>query len=140
MACPYFRPREPLGGSAELAAILPLGAAWAGICQAASEPAVPEATQLMPFCNLGYARGSCSRFADEGGPDAVRFAVSQHTEDFVQLSFVLERDHRPHAHGTLTFDIHRGMLTDPPAGEIFRAQALAYLSRYLQRKNHVVVR
>ena len=78
---------------------------------------------------MGYARQSCSHFPQADGPDAVRFLVSSQLDETVQIAFVVERDHRPYQHGTFAS-------SDAPnlSGDVFRAQACAYLSSYLRRK------
>ena len=53
--------------------------------------------------NLGYARGVCSRFPDDAGPDAIRFTVSHDDGDTLRLYYVAERDHHPFTHGALEY-------------------------------------
>lgn len=142
MACPHFRPTESrLHDPTPQHAMLPLGGVWDGICHASPDnPGTPDEIALLRLCNLGYARGACPRFADTGGPDAVRFAISQDAGGVVRLYYVLERDHHPFAHGPLEFNTTCGVFLDPPANEILRIQAQAYLSSYLRRKAEAFVR
>ncbi len=121
--------------------MLPLGGLWNGLCHASSSgPREPDESALLPLCNLGYARGSCPRFAGTEGPDAVRFTVSGDNGDFVRLYYVLERDHHPYAHGPLEFGTAQGAFTSPPADEGLRIQAQAYVTSYLGRKAEAFVR
>ena len=79
MSCPYFCPVAPRArGAGPESAMLPLGDEWAGVCRAAPDPPPePEEAILRSLCNFGYARGSCTRFPGDEGPDAVRFSVSR---------------------------------------------------------------
>lgn len=111
--------------------MLPLGGAWEGVCCAvAGEPWQPDRASLQPLCNMGYARGTCARFPDGDGPDAVRFAVSGDDGTSVRLYYVIERDHHPFAHGPLDD------LEGPPgnASALLVRQAAAYLQSYRRRK------
>jgi hypothetical protein len=116
--------------------MLPLGGAWSGICRAIPvDPWQPEAADLERRCNLGYARGVCSRFPDDSGPDAIRFTVSRDEGAVLRLYYVAERDHHPFAHGPLEFS-RTGAVAPPHAcGEILDAQARAYAASYLRRKS-----
>src|SRR5437879_3943223 len=97
MSCPHFYPTESRGGSA----LLPLGGSWTGDCHADPEHPGPPPNTLS--CNLGYARGSCCRFPDDAGPDAVRFTISHHDSTGLLVYYVMERDHHPFAHGPLVY-------------------------------------
>jgi hypothetical protein len=116
--------------------MLPLGGAWSGICRAVPEDVwQPEAADLERRCNLGYARGVCSRFPDDGGPDAIRFTISRDEGAILRLYYVAERDHHPFAHGPLEYS--RAAVASTPAhacGETLDAQARAYAASYLRRK------
>ena len=115
--------------------MLPLGDSWAGVCRArAGEAWEPDEGTLDPLCNLGYARGSCPRFPDGGGPDAVRFSVSHDGGASVGLYFVMERDHHPFAHGPLEYSRAGGRFTAPIESELLARQAQAYVESYLRRK------
>jgi hypothetical protein len=123
MACPYFYPVEPRGGSA----MLPLGESWSGVCRATGgETTHPEDAALRQWCNLGYARGQCPRFPSGDGGDAVRFTIAGHQGDTVSIYYVVERDHYPFAHGA-------GF----PQDETLRRQAEAYVDSYLRRKKEL---
>ena len=131
VSCPYFYPVEPR----PVAAILPLGDRWAGICRAVPDlPWQPDEAMLQRLCNLGYARGSCARFPSGDGPDAVRFTVSRDQGDSLRIYYVLERDHHPYAHGPLEYSVAAGAFLNPLAGETMSRQAEAYVESYLRRK------
>jgi hypothetical protein len=117
--------------------MLPLGSAWSGSCRALpGSPWQPEAADLERRCNLGYARGVCSRFPDDAGPDAIRFTISRDEGAVLRLYYVAERDHHPFAHGALEYSRAAVVVAPHPAGsETLDAQARAYAASYLRRKS-----
>ncbi|HEY9140164.1 MAG TPA: hypothetical protein VIN93_04695 [Bryobacteraceae bacterium] len=137
MSCPCFEPIEPRPcAAASRRAMLPLGDAWTGICHAVPDQLLrPDDSQLDTFCNFGYARGHCPRFPADCGPDAVRFTIVSDDGAALRLYYVLERDHRPFAHGPLEFSVARGELTTPAEGELTGRQAGAYAASYLRRRS-----
>ncbi len=99
------------------------------------EPCTPDEIDLLPLCHLGYARGHCRRFpAGSVGPDAVRFVMQRDDGRSLHLSYVLERDHHPWAHGALEYVRAAERFTEPPADPIVNRQAEAYVAAYLFRK------
>jgi hypothetical protein len=135
MACPYFYPIESRGRQAH-DAMLPLGDRWTGVCHARPDlPAQPDEANLRPLCNLGYARGSCTRFPDSDGPDAVRFAIFRDEAGLIGISYVVERDHHPFAHGRLEYAAEAGAFAVPPSSGILARQAQAYAESYRRRKS-----
>jgi hypothetical protein len=104
--------------------MLPLGELWSGECRAV--PGAPR-TADHACCNMGYARGSCERFPEDAGPDAVRFSICRHEGEAVSIQYVLERDHLPFAHGRL----EHPAVTE---SELLTRQARAYVESYLRRK------
>ena len=119
MACPYFDPVRPHPAQPQHQALpLPLGDSWVGLCRAGDGPPAEPDVALHSMCNLGYARGCCSRFPiDDAGPDAVRFAITSVTEPSLDLCYVLERDHHPFVHGSLRYSFAAGrFLPAPPGG------------------------
>jgi hypothetical protein len=137
MSCPYFYPSAPRSSPSDPhAAMLPLGGHWAGECGAAPGlPWQPDAATLRPLCNLGYARGVCSRFPDNAGPDAVRFTISGDDGATLRLYYVVERNHHPFAHGPLAWSRALAAFAEPPANPALHRQACAYVESYLQRKS-----
>jgi len=129
MSCPYFDPVAPQGkGNGPEQAMLPLGGVWEGLCRAVpGDPWQPDRGTLHPLCNLGYARGTCTRFPAGDGPDAVRFAVTSDDGATVRLYYVIERDHHPFAHGPIE---------NPSAdsSKLLARQAEAYIQSYRRRK------
>ena len=119
---------------------VPLGDSWMGICRAAAEPPVePDTDLLYSLCNFGYARGRCPRFAAEDpGPDAVRFAITRVAAPSLDLCYVLERNHHPFAHGSLSYSLAAGCFLESTEGaappEIVVRQAEAYVRSYLRRQ------
>jgi hypothetical protein len=137
MSCPYFYPVEPQSGdSAPQSAMLPLGDSWAGTCRAVpGQECAPDPDAVRPLCQLGYARGACSRFrADDPGPDAVRFSLRDDDGKLLRLYFVLERDHHPFAHGPLEYSIAALRFVGPPADPILLRQAEAFVASFLKWK------
>jgi hypothetical protein len=135
MACPYFhavKPRSQTGNSRS--AMLPLGDAWDGLCRAVTgSPCEPDEITLLSFCNMGYARGCCSRFPPGDGPDAVRFTIAGDQPGALHLYYVVERDHHPWSHGPLEFSRAANAFLTPPPGETTLQLARAYVARYLRR-------
>jgi len=117
--------------------MLPLGGAWSGFCCAVPGDAwQPEAADLERRCNLGYARGLCSRFPDDSGPDAIRFTISRDDGAVLRLYYVAERDHHPFAHGPLEYSrAAAGITPGQERRETLDAQAAAYAASYLRRKS-----
>jgi len=141
MACPYFNPvREHTAPIGYGRLPLPLGDSWMGTCLSAAEPpAEPDAALLHSLCHFGYARGRCPRFAaDDPGPDAVRFAITRVALPSLDLCYVLERDHHPFAHGSLSYSLAAGCFVPSGEGaappEIVVRQAEAYVKSYLRRQ------
>jgi len=115
--------------------MLPLGDAWTGTCRAVpGEPFRPAETLLNHYCNLGYARGHCTRFPADSGPDAVRFTIVSDDGVALRLYYVLERDHRPFAHGPLEFSVALDEFIRPADGGLTGRQARAYVASYLRRR------
>jgi hypothetical protein len=116
--------------------MLPLGDAWTGLCRAVpDQPFQPDDSLLGPFCNFGYARGHCPRFPADHGPDAARFTLVSDDGAVLRLYYVLERDHRPYAHGPLSFLVARNEIVTPAEGAWTAAQACAYAASYLRRRD-----
>lgn len=133
MACPFFYPVEFVDRGAGAKAV-PLGDAWAGICQANPEsPFRPEESALIPLCNLGYAR-ACPHFPRNGSPEATRFSVTRDQNGMVRLDFVVERDHLPVEHGPLVYSRESGTFVVPHVRALVQRQAEAYVESYLRRK------
>jgi len=136
MSCPCFEPIEPRPHAADpRRAMLPLGDAWTGFCRAVPDQLhQPDDSVLDAYCNLGYARGRCARFPAACGADAARFTIVSDDGAVLRLYYVLERDHRPFAHGPLEFSVAQGALTTPTEGELTGLQARAYAASYLRRR------
>jgi hypothetical protein len=125
MACPYFDPGDRLPGSSGS-----LGDLYEGRCLAAEWR--PDERTIADRCNLGYARGYCSRFPASSGTDAVRFSVSKDDRPVIRILYTIERDHRPVSHGALEFSTATGMFAAAP--ESLERLAAAYVRSYLRRR------
>ena len=124
MACPYFDPGERVRGSSGS-----LGDLYAGQCRAGDWR--PDEQTIANRCNLGYARGYCSWFPANGGPDAVRFSVSKDDQSGITILYSIERDHRPFSNGALEFSTMTGAFAAAP--ESVTRLAGAYVRSYLRR-------
>jgi len=135
MACPYFHPVKPRSQTDNSrSAMLPLGDVWEGLCRAVADaPREPDEATLLSYCNMGYARGCCSRFPAGDGPDAARFTIAGDDRDALQVYYVLERDHHPWSHGPLEFSRGTDSFLSPHPGEITLRLARAYVASYLRR-------
>ena len=109
--------------------MLPLGDWWQGECRGGGE-GEPDAAH----CNMGYARGRCSRFLGDDGADAHRFTISRHEEAVLRIYYVAERDHHPHAQGPLEYSLTGHGLVSPPKSPTLARQVEAYAESYLRRK------
>jgi hypothetical protein len=128
MACPYFDPGERLPGSSGS-----LGDLYSGQCRA-DNSTQPDERTLADRCNLGYARGHCFRFPENGGPDAVRFSITRDDQSGIRILYSFERDHRPLEHGTLDYSGESGVLTGSRLDDTaLERLAAAYMRSYLRR-------
>lgn len=132
MACPYFHPTRPFREQGRLPVRPPLGGLFEGECKVGARPLRPEADQLRELCNYGYARHGCTHFPSDAVADAVRFLVVSDVGESIQLAYSIERNHYPAGAGTLAFTPRSRALEGEAPGETLRAQALAYLDRYLE--------
>jgi hypothetical protein len=135
MACPCFFPVERMPRAAgNKTQPMPLGDPWSGLCRAT--PAgewSPDANTVRQLCNFGYAREKCARVPADA-PDAVRFGISDDRDGIVRISWVMEKDHLPFAHGPLEFSrADEGFRTAHPDVCVTQ-QAQAYVGSYLRRK------
>lgn len=115
--------------------MLPLGDWWKGVCHAV--PGAPQEAGDGGYdtaCNLGYARGECARFPLGEGPDAVRFTISSHESAAIGISYVVERDHHPFAHGLLEYSPTARAFVTPVETAMLAGQAQAYVESYLRRR------
>ncbi len=129
MACPYFDPGERLPGLSGS-----LGDLYTGSCRAdAQDIWRPDDKTVAQRCNLGYARGCCSHFPQDGGPDAVRFSVAGDDRSAIRILYAAERDHRPFANGVLEYSTHTSEFLGPLADPSLARLAGAYVRSYLRR-------
>ena len=91
---------------------MPLKQAWKGVCVAPGFAShEPEETEQREFCNTGYARGRCGRFPLNAEADAVRFSVGCDGA----IVYILEKDHSPVRHGTVTDQLESPLLEQAKA-------------------------
>ena len=83
---------------------------------------------------MGYARGRCSRFPEDGTPDAARFMIALDEHQLIRIQYAVERDHHPHAHGMLEYTRTGGALAGSTVDALLESQALAYVASYLRRR------
>ena len=113
--------------------LLPLGDPYWGECTAQGGAArTPEWQAVRDWCNMGYARGQCPWFPEDG-PDAVRFAIGPDSGERIRVRYAVERRHEPAGHGELEYDAATRTFT-PAAGAALLQQAGAYVESYLRRR------
>ncbi|HEU4414004.1 MAG TPA: hypothetical protein VFT65_04410 [Candidatus Angelobacter sp.] len=134
MACPFFFPTERISAGWAFPARLPLGAGFAGTCRAAAEEVTPSESELLEFCNLGYAGGGCSRMPRNRCADGVRFAVARDEDSRIILHYVSERDHEPVEYGRLEYDCATKSWPAPLREPCLQRQAECFVSIYLERR------
>jgi hypothetical protein len=110
----------------------PLGAAYAGVCQACPEDLFePPPERQETLCNRGYARGICECFPLSAPFDAVRFSASDATAESSRFVWIMERDHAPAQFGTFEYDatLKRPIASGLPGGVDRQAElfVLSYL-------------
>ena|SRR5436190_1691281 len=134
MACPYFYPVARLEEATwAVPPRLPLGDAYTGECRYGPIAIEPEDSLLRTSCNSGYARGKCDRFPDDARADAVRFNIASDSDDVIRLQYIFEKGCWPLDHGDASYSIAAHGFTTPPADEIVRRQAAAFIESYLRR-------
>lgn len=134
MACPFFMPVRKFDGAWPHPSRLPLGSGWDGHCSAPGhEGAQPSDEDLHQFCNLGYAT-SCSRLPSQRDCDAVRFSLACDQGSRLQVWFVCETGHRPAKHGTLEYDVERGIWISLHPDPCIRKMLECYVQSYLDRR------
>jgi hypothetical protein len=133
MACPFFSPSDRADNIAlPHPARLPLGGAWRGTCTAPGGELVQLGATELESCNLGYAH-ACPRLPEQRAADAVRFAVSRHSADRLQLQFVLEAKHLPVEDGKLEYDRILSCWTAAHPDPGIQKLAECFLQMYLER-------
>jgi hypothetical protein len=59
--------------------------------------------------------------------------ISRDDGAFIAVSYVIERDYHPFAHGRLQYSAAAGAFAERPGGEILDRQAQAYVESYRRR-------
>jgi hypothetical protein len=111
---------------------LPLGAAWSGVCGAASHDTRPT-DQELKSCNLGYARG-CDRLPLERPADAVRFSLGEEREGLVRIRFAFEREYLPAGSGELVYEVASDRVQTEHANAYLLRMAECYVQSQLLRR------
>lgn len=133
MPCLYFEPTIPVVEPFHDRSRLPLIEEYGGRCHA-MHVAVAAADQMRwQCCNQGYSLGRCPQFPAAGFAGALRYSVTRHAEDLLELVWIEEREHAPFRHGSLHFTISTGCLLEAGLDTPVAAQALAYCRSYLKR-------
>ena len=128
MACPYFDPGERLASASGS-----LGDLYAGHCRAdGAQSWLPDDQTVADRCNLGYARGRCTHFPPDDGPDAVRFCVASLDSGAIRILYTMERNHRPFSSGALEYSTITGAFAGTQPEALGRL-ADAYVRSYLRR-------
>ena len=114
----------------------PLRNFWSGMCHAEAAQPFEQSDEhiLSDCCNMGYARGKCSRYPAANGPDAVRFTVVRDAEPMIHVSFAVEKNHLPYAQGLLEYSRTEQAFVVNHPNRLIEQQARAYLAGYLRVK------
>jgi|SRR5271165_2620309 len=133
MPCVYFEPTAPAADPLHYGTRLPLIEEYDGRCHAMSGAPAAIGQLRWQCCNQGYSLGRCSQFPADGFGGALRYSVTSHMEDSLELVWIEERDHAPFRHGSLHFTISTGCFLETGQDTPVAAQALAYCRSYLKR-------
>ena len=133
MPCLYFEPTRVADKPFHERARLPLIDEYEGRCRATADN--PDLAESLRWgcCNQGYAHGRCDHFPDTGHDGALRYSVTTHSENEIQLIWIEERDYAPLRHGVLTFAINTECFGQTDVSAVLVAQALAFCRSYLKR-------
>ena len=134
MACPYFMPERRLESDWPFPQRLPLGAGWAGSCNAPGhEGAQPSEEELKAGCNMGYAK-ACHRLPADRNADAVRFVVGEERHGIVHVAFVCERVYLPAGAGELLYDRANKAWVQRHDDACVQRMAECYLQAQMERR------
>ena len=92
----------------------------------------------LESCNMGYAQ-SYPRLPAERSCDAVRFAVSKHSEARVLVQFVLESKYLPIGHGYLEYDRRLSTWVSGHSDPKIQKLADCFLQAYFERTKSLAV-
>ena len=123
MACPYFEPVEVC----EPPSIrrVTLGEMYSGRCMRGG-------VGVVELCNEGYARGRCEHLpGGDAVPDAHRYSIAGQCEGRIELTWIVEKDHRPERFGTSLYVIQEARF-EPPVPHEMAGQAAAFVASYLR--------
>jgi hypothetical protein len=137
VACPFFHPTESFQDGVWLKPPrLPLGDPCRGHCTAGPDGDIePGVDDLRQYCNLGYARGRCSRFpAASDTADAIRFSVTRDRDGDIALICIFEKDYAPVRHLALIYATGTRSFATAVETSILEAQARKFIDSYLNRK------
>lgn len=134
VACPYFMPERRLESDWPFPQRLPLGAGWAGSCNAPGhEGAQPSEEELKAGCNMGYAK-ACNRLPADRNADAVRFVVGEERHGIVHVAFVCERVYLPAGAGELLYDRANKAWVQRHDDACVQRMAECYLQAQMERR------
>jgi hypothetical protein len=133
MPCLYFEPTVPVDQPLHDRSRLPLIEEHDGNCRAMPGSVAAVGQMRWQCCNQGYSLGRCPQFPAGGFDGALRYSVTRHSDDLLELIWIEERDHAPFRHGGLHFTISTGCLLETGLDAIIAAQALAYCLSYVKR-------
>ena len=135
VACPYFMPERRLESDWPFPQRLPLGAGWAGSCNAPGhEGAHPSEEELKAGCNMGYAK-ACHRIPADRQADAVRFALGEERNGVLHVLFVCERAYLPAGNGELLYDKASKHWVQGHDNPCVQRMAECYLQAQMERRS-----
>jgi len=112
---------------------LPLLGGWDGHCCAPGHEGAELSREELKECNLGYV-ANCPRLPQDRSSDAARFAIVGDTGTRLAVCFVCELNHHPVQHGTLEYDVIRGLWQSPHSDARLQKMAECYVESYLERR------
>jgi hypothetical protein len=133
MPCVYFEPTNRAGETLHGQTRLPLIDEYDGRCHALLGAPAALADMRWQCCNQGYSLGKCSQFPAAGFDGALRYSVTRHTADLLDVVWIEERDHAPFRHGDLHFTISKDCFLETGLDTLIAAQALAHCRSYMKR-------
>ena len=133
MPCLYFEPTKPVDHPSHERARLPLIEEYDGRCHALPQPFPAPGDLRWQCCNQGYSLGRCSHFPSGGVGGALRYSVTVHTPESLELIWIEERDYAPFRHGALHFNLGEGSFLETGLDALLTTQALAFCRSYLKR-------
>lgn len=131
MPCPLFEPQKKTELAQSPLGRFPLLFEFEGACGSTTPKGGDQ--QHLQICNLGYAKGRCSRFPDDFPVSAVRFHVTAKTAQVLSVLVLEEADHWPYFSYPIKFLIAEGRLDPEIEDRCRRAQIFQFCRSFLEK-------